>query len=162
MRRARLLLASAALTVLAGCPSAYQRTYDRTTQQLEQQQQADQRQQAALHAEAQKYAAVVYFPVGNAVVDADGQRELRWFVTQMQPYPQATFNVQGFTDATGSEANNQALAQQRAANVTAYLVEQGIAPARIVSTGFGAGDAAASNATVKGRRDNRRVEVTVR
>jgi outer membrane protein OmpA-like peptidoglycan-associated protein len=80
----------------------------------------------------------------------------------MQPYPQASFNVQGFTDSTGSEANNQSLANQRAANVAGYLSSQGIDMSRMVTTGFGAAEAAASNATVQGRRNNRRVEITVR
>jgi outer membrane protein OmpA-like peptidoglycan-associated protein len=148
--------------VVAGCPSAYQRTYDQKTQELEAAQRAEQQQQTALHAEAQKYAAVIYFAVGSATVDEDGQRQLRWFVQQMQRFPQATFNVQGFTDSTGSEANNQALADQRAANVAAYLNSQGIDMSRIVTTGFGAEYAAETNATAAGRRNNRRVEVTVR
>ncbi len=150
------------LVALGGCPSAYQRTYEQTTQKMEAQQRADQQQQAAMHAQAQRYAAVVYFAVGNAVVDDAGQRELRWFVQQMQPYPQASFNVQGFTDSTGTEANNQALGQQRADNVAAYLAAQGIAMSRMAVTGFGQAYAADSNTTAQGRRNNRRVEVTVR
>lgn len=161
MKPPRIVLLVAA-AVLSGCPSAYQRTYDTTTQRLEAQAQANEREQATLHAQAQRYAAVVYFPVGSDVVDADGQRELRWFVQQMQPYPQATFNVQGFTDSTGSEAGNQALGEQRAANVAAYLGTQGIDATRMVVTGFGQSDPAGSNATTTGRRNNRRVEVTVR
>jgi outer membrane protein OmpA-like peptidoglycan-associated protein len=151
----------AGLLSLAGC-SSYQRTYDQTTQRLEQQAQADNQEQTRLHAQAQRYAAVVYFPVGGDVVSADGQRELNWFVQQMQPYPQATFNVQGFTDNTGSEAGNQALGQQRAANVAAYLNAQGVETSRMQVTGFGQSDPAGSNTSGQGRRDNRRVEVTVR
>lgn len=161
MNRFARVAVLAALVSLAGC-SSYQRTYDQTTQRLEQQAQADNQEQVRLHAQAQRYAAVVYFPVGGDVVSADGQRELNWFVQQMQPYPQATFNVQGFTDNTGSEAGNQALGQQRAANVAAYLNAQGIETARMQVTGFGQSDPAGSNTSGQGRRDNRRVEVTVR
>ena len=148
--------------ILQGCPSAYQRTYEQETQQLEAQQRAANAQAQAEHAQASKYAAVIYFPVGSAVVDQDGQRELRWFVQQMQPYPQAMIQVQGFADSTGSEATNSNLAQERAANVTSYLSAQGIAPSRFVTQGFGEQYPAASNETAKGRRNNRRVEVTVR
>ena len=151
-----------ALLVLSGCPSAYQRTYDQETQQLEAQQRAAHQQAEAEHAQASKYAAVVYFAVGSAVLDEDTQRQLTWFVQQMQPYPQAMIQVQGFTDSTGSEATNAGLSGQRAANVTSYLVAQGIAPARITTQGFGSNYAAASNANTQGRRNNRRVEVTVR
>jgi outer membrane protein OmpA-like peptidoglycan-associated protein len=150
------------LLLLHGCPSAYQRTYEQQTRRLEAQQQATQAEDEAAHAQAQKYAAVVYFEVGSAVLDADGQRELRWLVKQLQPYPQAMLDVQGFADSTGSEANNAALSQQRAANVAGYLESQGIDPSRLVVKGFGTTSPAASNATTQGRRNNRRVEVTVR
>ena len=161
-RYTAVVISGTAAVALSGCPSAYQRTYDQKTQQLEAAQRAENQQQSALHAEAQKYAAVIYFAVGSATIDADGQRELRWFVQQMQRYPEASFNVQGFTDSTGGEANNQALAEQRASNVAAYLNSQGVDMSRMVVTGFGAEYAAESNVTAKGRRSNRRVEVTVR
>ena len=153
---------AAACVILQGCPSAYQRTYEQQTQRLEMQQQAAQAEAEAAHAQAQKYAAVIYFAVGSSVISDDGQRELRWFVQQMQPYPQAMILVQGFADSTGSEATNSGLSQARAANVTGFLNAQGIASARIATQGFGTDSPAASNETAKGRRNNRRVEVTVR
>lgn len=162
-RRAhRASAAVVGLVLLAGCPSAYQRTYDQETQRLEAQQRAVQQQAEAEHAQASKYAAVIYFSVGSAVLNDDAQRQLRWFVQQMQPYPQAMIQVQGFTDSTGSEATNAGLSVERATNATNYLVVQGIAASRITTQGFGANYAAASNESGKGRRNNRRVEVTVR
>jgi outer membrane protein OmpA-like peptidoglycan-associated protein len=148
--------------LLQGCPSAYQKTYDQEMQRLQMQQQATQQQAQAEHAQASKYAAVVYFAVGSDVLDEDAQRELRWFVHQMQPYPEAMIQVQGFTDATGSDATNSGLSLARATAVTSYLNSQGIAAPRITTQGFGSNYAAASNVTGQGRRNNRRVEVTVR
>lgn len=147
---------------LSGCPSAYQRAYDREMGTLEQQQQQVDAQQRAEYAEASRYAAVVYFPVGSAVLDGDGLRQLAWFADKMKPYPQANFLVQGFADATGAEEKNQQLSVQRAQAVAQALEGQGIAPSRMNVQGFGTASAAASNATTQGRRDNRRVEVTVR
>jgi outer membrane protein OmpA-like peptidoglycan-associated protein len=160
--RAALVGLAAASVVLQGCPSAYQRTYEQQTQRLEMQQQAAQAEAEAAHAQAQKYAAVIYFAVGSSILGEDGQRELRWFVQQMQPYPQAVIQVQGFADATGGEANNQGLSTTRAEAVASYLNSQGIAAPRLIVQGFGEEYAAASNETAKGRRNNRRVEVTVR
>lgn len=154
--------AIAVLCTLCGCPSAYQRTYDQQMQNLEQQQRAQTAAEVAAHAEAQKYAAVIYFQTGSSIIDADGQRELRWFVQQMQPYPQATFLIQGFADATGGDATNQGLSQSRADAVAAYLSSQGINAPRMLVQGLGTESPAATNVTSKGRRDNRRVEVTVR
>lgn len=150
------------LPLLAGCPSAYQRTYDRDLAALEQKGQAEDAQQAALHAEASRYAAVVYFATGSAVIDEAGLRELNWMVDKMKPYPQAHLLVQGFTDNVGSEANNQQLSVQRAQAVAQFLEGQGIAASRLDVQGFGTDYAAAPNATKQGRRNNRRVEVTVR
>jgi OOP family OmpA-OmpF porin len=156
--RATLLLA----LVCAGCPSAYQRTYDRETAKLEQQQQQQNAQQQALYAEASKYAAVVYFAVGSAVLDDDGYRQLTWFADKMKPYPQANFLVQGFADSTGSEATNQPLSVERAQAAAQFLSSHGIAMSRMDVQGFGTTSAADTNATAQGRRNNRRVEVTVR
>jgi outer membrane protein OmpA-like peptidoglycan-associated protein len=162
MMRSRLILLALAALTLAGCPSAYQRAYDRDLGALEQQGQQQDAQQAALHADASRYAAVISFPVGSATIDQDGTRQIAWFVDKMRPYPQANFLVQGFADSTGAEATNQQLSVARAQAVAAALTEQGIAAARMDVRGFGTSSAAASNATAQGRRDNRRVEVTVR
>ena len=161
MRRGLIPLLCAALAA-SGCPSAYQRTYDTDLAALQQQAQQQNAQQQALYAQASKYAAVVYFPVGSAALDQDAMRQLNWFVTQMQPYPQANFLVQGFADSTGAEATNQQLSVDRAQAVAQYLVGQGIALSRMNVQGFGTTSAADTNATALGRRNNRRVEVTVR
>ena len=75
--------------ILQGCPSAYQGAYNKETQRLEAEQRAAQARAAAAHSEARRYASVVYFAVGSAVIGDDGQRDLRWFVEKMQPYPEA-------------------------------------------------------------------------
>lgn len=155
-------VAAATALLLQGCPSAYQHTYEQETQRLQNRQRVADEQEKAAHAEAQKYAAVIYFAVGSATIDADGQRELKWFVQQMQPYPQAIIDVQGFADSTGSEASNQGLSAERAANVKSFLVSQGIDASRLMTQGFGEQYPAAPNESTKGRRNNRRVEVTVR
>jgi outer membrane protein OmpA-like peptidoglycan-associated protein len=152
----------AGMLLIAGCPSAYQRAYQQETDKLEDQQRVATEQAEAAHAQAQRYAAVIYFAVGSSTVDADGERELRWFVQQMVPYPQAIIEVQGFADDTGVEAKNQDLSFARAGAVASYLNTQGIGPARIMTQGFGTRYPAESNASTKGRRNNRRVEVTVR
>jgi outer membrane protein OmpA-like peptidoglycan-associated protein len=152
----------AALLLAIGCASAYDETYARETEKLEQQEQARQAEEAAAHAEARKYAAVVYFDVNNAVIKEDGYRELDWFVKQMQPYPKAIIQIQGFADSTGTESLNQKLSEQRAESVARYLSSEGIDPSRIQTQGFASEFAARPNVTAEGRQRNRRVEVTVR
>ena len=98
----------------------------------------------------------------SAVVGADGDRELQWFVDKMQPYPKAQFLVQGFADSTGGEDKNKTLSEDRASAVAAVLGAKGIDVSRIEARGYGTESPAASNVTPKGRNRNRRVEVTVR
>ena len=148
--------------LLIGCPSAYQRTYDQKMAELQAQAQQERQQQESLYAEASKYAAVIYFQTGSSALDQDAIRQLNWFVDKMKPYPQANFLVQGFADTTGTEATNQQLSVARAQAVAGYLSGQGIAMTRMDVEGFGTTSPAATNETTQGRRDNRRVEVTVR
>ncbi len=117
-----------ACALALGCASAYQSTYDKTYQQLDEQAEAERRQQEALHAEAQKYVAIVYFATGSAVIDQAGYDEVNWFVKKMEPYPEAILEVRGFTDSTGSEGINQALSDARADAVSAALEMGGISP----------------------------------
>jgi outer membrane protein OmpA-like peptidoglycan-associated protein len=159
MKRALVLaLALAALGCQTAKTNAYNEEYDRLQQQAQQQRQMDEME----HAAAQKFAAIVYFATGSAALDADAQQQLRWFAGKMGPYPLATFDVQGFADSTGSEATNAALSGERAQAVSNYMQSLGIASQRIYATGFGTSSPAASNATTAGRKNNRRVEVTVR
>lgn len=148
--------------VALGCSSGYQRAYEKETQRLETEAAGERRQDEAAYAEASRYAAVVYFATGSVALSADGQRELRWFGEKMRPYPKAVVLVQGFADSAGSEAGNRALSDERAAVVRTYLVSQGIDASRITAEAVGTASPAASNVTATGRRDNRRVEVTVR
>jgi outer membrane protein OmpA-like peptidoglycan-associated protein len=152
----------AALVLSLGCQTAYDNAYKAETERLEAERAAQSAQESAAHAEAARFAAVVYFQTGSAQLSTDAMRQLDWFVEKMSPYPQATFDVQGFADSTGSESTNQRLSDSRAQAVSSYLQEKGIAAPRIYAAAFSTSSPAASNTTAAGRKDNRRVEITVR
>lgn len=151
----------AALLAL-GCGSAYDRTYQREMDRLEDERRAQEAEERAAHAEASRYAAVVYFDVGSSVIKPEGYQELDWFVQQVKPYPKAVIEVNGFADATGGDAVNQRISAERAENVSRYLVSRGIQQSQIAPLGFASEFPAKSNETPSGRKSNRRVEVTVR
>lgn len=71
-------------------------------------------------------------------------------------------NVVGHTDSIGPEAYNQGLSERRADAAAAYLVEQGVSPARITTKGMGESQPVAGNDTREGRAMNRRVEIHTR
>jgi outer membrane protein OmpA-like peptidoglycan-associated protein len=76
-------------------------------------------------------------------------------------HPGLKLAVEGYTDSIGSDEVNQTLSDKRASTVRDYLVQQGLDPASITSTGFGKSDPVASNDTNEGRQQNRRVEIII-
>jgi len=76
-------------------------------------------------------------------------------------YPDLHLEVEGHTDAIGSDAYNQQLSEKRAAVVQQYLMQQGIPESLIAARGLGKLQPVADNATSAGRQQNRRVELIV-
>ncbi len=75
--------------------------------------------------------------------------------------PQLAATIEGHTDSVGSSALNQSLSEARAAAGAAYLIEAGIDPARLTTTGAGESQPIASNDTDEGRAQNRRLDFTL-
>ena len=69
--------------------------------------------------------------------------------------------VAGHTDALGAESYNQQLSERRAAAASNYLVRRGVDPSRLRTVGMGETEPVASNETVAGQQENRRVEVAI-
>ena len=101
------------------------------------------------------------FQTGKATLAQSSLSRLDELVTLLVTYPQATVNISGHTDSTGSSSFNQKLSEQRANSVANYLIEKGVEPARITAVGEGETRPVASNDTLEGRQSNRRVEVNV-
>ena len=80
-------------------------------------------------------------------------------VSSLKANPNTRIDVNGYTDAVGSEAYNLKLSQRRADAVAKYLEEQGIPASQLNTQGFGKTDFVASNSTDDGRAQNRRVEL---
>jgi outer membrane protein OmpA-like peptidoglycan-associated protein len=66
--------------------------------------------------------------------------------------------IEGHTDSSGSELDNETLSLDRALRVRDYLLSRGL-EITIEAVGFGSSRPAASNATREGRSNNRRVEI---
>ena len=76
-------------------------------------------------------------------------------------HPGLTLDVEGHTDAVGSEEFNQKLSEARANTVRDYLVAQGLKAEAVSARGLGKTQPVASNTTAEGRQRNRRVEMVV-
>ena len=80
-------------------------------------------------------------------------------VATLKANPNTRIDVNGYTDAVGSEAYNLKLSQRRADSVASYLEQQGIPASQLVPQGYGKTNFVASNSTDDGRAQNRRVEL---
>ena len=76
-------------------------------------------------------------------------------------HPGLKLKIEGYTDSTGSPQFNLKLSGQRADEVRAFLISQGLSPDSVTSVGLGAASPVASNDTSAGRQQNRRVEIVV-
>lgn len=75
--------------------------------------------------------------------------------------PERRVRVEGHTDNAGGNGYNQGLSQARADAVRAYLVTHGVSPSRVAAIGYGETHPIATNDTVEGRANNRRVEIVL-
>ena len=76
-------------------------------------------------------------------------------------YPGLAVRVDGYTDDRGSDAEDRTISQGRAQLVRDILVTNGVSPNAVMATGYGKARPIASNSTVAGREQNRRVEILI-
>ena len=103
----------------------------------------------------------VLFDRDSVEIDDAARAVLDLGVLLMQQNPQITIDIEGHTDADGSDAMNQALSQRRVDVIYAYLLSQGVDPARLTTAAFGETQPIADNTTPEGKVKNRRVEFTI-
>ncbi|HUF36616.1 MAG TPA: OmpA family protein [Gemmatimonadales bacterium] len=102
----------------------------------------------------------VNFETGKATLTPESQTILNGVAESLVANEEIRVQVSGHTDITGSRALNQRLSRERAESVRQYLIARGVAADRLTAAGFGPDRPVASNRTVEGRAQNRRVELT--
>ncbi len=104
----------------------------------------------------------VTFDTNSYAVKSSFAPVLDQLAQTLQQNPEVIAQVIGHTDSTGQAAYNQTLSVNRAASVTGYLGQRGVAPQRLSASGMGASQPIADNNTEAGRAANRRVEIYLR
>ena len=99
--------------------------------------------------------------VGRATLTPTLRQNLARIAGILMVYREPNILVEGHTDNVGSREFNQRLSEERAANVVAFLVEQGVAQERLSSIGSAFDKPIADNSTPEGRAQNRRVDLIV-
>jgi outer membrane protein OmpA-like peptidoglycan-associated protein len=105
--------------------------------------------------------ADILFASGKYELSQDANLKLARLSGVILAHPGLKLKIEGYTDSTGSDSFNLTLSGQRADAVRTFLISQGLQPGDITSQGMGKADPVADNATVAGRKQNRRVEIIV-
>ena len=104
----------------------------------------------------------VKFAAADAALSPEAQARLNELAAKLKAENRNVYlEIQGHTDATGSEPGNVKLGQDRAEAVRRYLNEHGVALNRMSTISYGPDAPAASNDTKEGRQANRRVVLIV-
>lgn len=101
----------------------------------------------------------VNFELGKAVLLPISREILQDVAQSLVTNPQVRVEVGGHTDSTGSRELNERLSLARAESVKAFLIENGVAADRMEVQGYASTQPVASNKTMSGRAQNRRVEL---
>ncbi|WP_374575142.1 OmpA family protein [Phenylobacterium sp.] len=102
------------------------------------------------------------FDAGSATLSPEAQSRLDAFVEKLKSDNRNVYvEIQGYTDARGSEAANEQLGAKRAEAVRRYLNEHGVALNRMSTISYGSENPIAPNDTAEGRAANRRVVLIV-
>jgi peptidoglycan-associated lipoprotein len=105
--------------------------------------------------------AAVHFDYDQSDLRADDRAILDAKIPILQANPTVKIRVAGHTDERGSDEYNLALGQRRAATVKRYLIDHGIADARIETISYGEERPIAQGSDESAYAQNRRAEFEI-
>lgn len=104
----------------------------------------------------------IRFEFGKATIKRESYEILGEVAALLTNHPEINVEVQGHTDAIGSDEANRKLSQARAGAVRDHLIGiHMIEPIRLLPIGYGESMPVADNETDEGRAKNRRVDFVV-
>lgn len=104
----------------------------------------------------------VKFELGRWVLTPEGEARLTELANRLKGENRNVYvEIQGHTDATGSEEYNMKLGEERAEAVRRFLSKQGLALNRMATISYGEAEPIAPNDNRAGRAQNRRVALIV-
>jgi outer membrane protein OmpA-like peptidoglycan-associated protein len=103
----------------------------------------------------------IAFDSGSATLKPASQAQLNNIATVLNNCPGVRLDIAGYTDNKGSAESNLRLSRNRANNVVAVLVKEGVPRDRFNAEGYGEEDPIADNSIEQGRAQNRRVAMRV-
>ena len=101
------------------------------------------------------------FEGGSAKLMGTARERLDRVAQALQAVRGRSISVKGYMDASGDNTRDADLSRRRAEAVRQYLVSRGVEQGRVRAFGLGTADPVASDASIEGRQQNRRVEIAV-
>lgn len=103
----------------------------------------------------------ILFDTNSDKLSYTAQNNIAELAKTLNKYKDTNVMVEGHTDARGTAAYNQGLSERRANSVYQQIAANGVTTNRVTTQGFGESMPVASNSTVTGMQQNRRVEVAI-
>jgi outer membrane protein OmpA-like peptidoglycan-associated protein len=107
------------------------------------------------------FGSGVLFEPNSDQLSERARTDLGALAQSLQKYPNTDVLIVGHTDSSGTEANNMALSERRAAVTRNYLATQGVSASRMRSVGRGSSEPIAPSDNEADRQRNRRVEIAI-
>ena len=107
------------------------------------------------------FVEAILFNINRVNFKPGVTQQLDGMIGVMNEFSTSEFDINGYTDNTGTAAYNLMLSEKRANAVKDYLVKNGVEASRLSAKGYGEENPVESNRTRAGRAKNRRVEVKV-
>jgi len=103
----------------------------------------------------------MHFPADSANITTPSANELMRLYQFLEKNPTITIEISGHTNGFPEHDYCDSLSEKRARNAAQFLIQQGIAAKRLLHKGYGKRQPIATNATLRGRQKNQRVEIKI-
>jgi outer membrane protein OmpA-like peptidoglycan-associated protein len=103
----------------------------------------------------------ITFETNSSTLTSDAKTKVNELATVLKAHPDAEIRIEGHTDNQGNAAENRRLSLDRANQVKAELVNDGVDAGHVMTRGAGGEHPIASNDTEAGRAQNRRTVLVV-
>jgi general secretion pathway protein A len=109
-----------------------------------------------------KGKVILFFPYNSNELNPDVLAALDQIALYLKSDKNMKVSITGYTDSVGSVTYNLSVSHFRATSIKSYLAGKGVDPDHLIAVGLGPKNPVASNDTLEGRQQNRRVEIELR
>ena len=102
---------------------------------------------------------IIYFPYNSNELTPEALAVMDRIAEFLQASPSRKAEIRGYTDSVGAVNYNVSVSAFRANSIKSYLTGKGVNASSLTAQGLGPKNPIASNDTLEGREQNRRVEI---